>query len=159
MRWVWGWRGGVPVGVCLALALSGMIGAATPAFAEEPRPQAAALRLGENDVLARFTSEVRRTPLLRERALALWRTHFQSLARQLIDRLYKEEDWRPVLADAGELVDEYLEASLLPRAGRWPVAGEENEKVWVEKLDPQTGQRMRVMKRLRRSDTLFAPKD
>ena len=139
---------------CLVLATT-----AGPARAQErePRPAPAALRLAENELLARFTPEVRRTPVLRERALSLWRLHFQPSADELLSRLEHDEDWRPVLADAAALIDEFLEASLLPRMGEWPVEGAEEDKVWVEKVDRRTGLRVRVQKTVVRPADLFAP--
>ena len=149
---------------CLMVAVVSGVSRADPARAPEseaagePRPAPSALRLGDQELLARFTPEVRRTPVLRERALALWRLHFQSSADELLARLEREDDWRPVLADAATLVEEFLEASLLPRMGQWPVEGAEEDKVWVEKLDRRTGLRVRVQKAAPRSADLFAPK-
>jgi hypothetical protein len=119
----------------------------------EARPAVSALRMSETDLLKGFTQEVRGSRDLRARAIALWRHHFAAQAATLQDRFVREADWRPALADAAALVDEFYEASLLPRAREWP-AGE--GEVWVEKLDPATGQRTRVlMKRDRR--VLLAP--
>lgn len=133
--------------------------AATPPVSAEPRPQVSALRLGEPAVLARFTAEVRTNRTLQERALALWRTHFSAQAAELERRFVSEDDWRPVLADAAELVDEFLEASLLPRHGEWRADGPEGAagKVWVEELDRRTGQRVRTLRDARPRARLFAP--
>jgi hypothetical protein len=140
------------------MAAQGM--AASPVSAE-PRPQASALRLSETDVLARFTPEVRTTRPLRERALALWRTHFAHQVFELEGRFTTEEDWRPVLADAAALIDEFLEASLLPRQGEWRAEGQEGQagKVWVETLDPRTGQRVRTLRDPAPRVRLLAPVD
>jgi hypothetical protein len=143
----------VGAGVLAAQAMG-----APPARAE-PRPQAGALRLSEPDVLARFTPEVRSSRTLRDRALALWRTHFAAQAGELEGRFTTEEDWRPVLADAAALIDEFLEDSLLPRQGEWRAEGQAGEagKVWVETLDPRTGQRVRQLRDPSPRRRLLAP--
>ena len=143
----------VGAGVLAAQAMG-----AVPAHAE-PRPQVGALRLSESDVLARFTPEVRSTRTLRDRALALWRTHFAAQAGELEGRFTTEEDWRPVLADAAALIDEFLEDSLLPRQGEWRAEGQAGEagKVWVETLDPRTGQRVRQLRDPSPRRRLLAP--
>jgi hypothetical protein len=125
----------------------------------EPRPQVGALRLAESDVLARFTPEVRSSRTLRDRALALWRTHFAAQAGELEGRFTTEEDWRPVLADAAALIDEFLEDSLLPRQGEWRAEGQAGEagKVWIETLDPRTGQRVRQLRDPSPRRRLLAP--
>jgi hypothetical protein len=132
--------------------------AGAPARADGPpaddRPPASALRLGESDVLAGFTSEVRTQPKLRERALTLWRTHFAAPAAVLQQRFTHEDDWRPALADAAALIDDFLEASLLPRAQQWRAG---HGQIWVEKLDPTTGQRTRTLQQAPARPLLLAP--
>jgi hypothetical protein len=106
-------------------------------------------------VLARFIPEVRSRPDLRDRAVVLWRTHFQSEADAIRLRFVQEEDWRPAFADAAALIDDYLEASLLPRSGEFPAGAGE---VWVESIDPRSGQRVRAKQPQRRRPTVIAPK-
>ena len=119
------------------------------------RPEPRELRLEEGDVLQRFTADVRADKTLRERALALWRTHFAAQADELRARFLRESDWRPAFAEAAELVDEFLEASLLPRQGSWS-AGEGT--VWIETLDRTSGQRKRELQRkAERPFPLLAP--
>ena len=141
------------VGVLAAQAV-----VAIPALAE-PRPQVSALRLSERDILLRFTREVQSDPTLRQRAMALWQTHFAAQADELVGRFKTDEDWRPVLADSAALVDEFLEASLLPRAGEMRAEGADGQggKVWVETLDPRTGQRVRQLRDAARRPRLLAP--
>ena len=107
-------------------------------------------------MLARFIPEVRVRADLRDRAVTLWRTHFQAEADAIRQRFLQEEDWRPAFADAAALVDDYLEASLLPRAGEFP-AGEGG--VWVESIDPSSGHRVRAQQPPRRRPTILAPQD
>jgi hypothetical protein len=122
--------------------------------AAEARPSAAVLHLSEADVLAGFTPEVRTKVQLRDRALALWRSHFAAQADEVRQRFARDPDWRPALADAAALVDDFLETSLLPRARLWQAdAGH----VWVEKLDPATGQRTQVLEAAPARPVLFAP--
>jgi hypothetical protein len=128
---------------------------ALPAWAE-PRPQVSALRLSERDVLLRFTRQVQADPELRRRAMALWDTHFAAQADELKRRFTTQEDWRPVLADAAALIDEFLEASLLPREGETRADGQAG-KVWVETLDPRTGQRVRQLRDAAKRPRLLAP--
>ena len=141
------------VGVLAAQAV-----VALPALAE-PRPQVSSLRLSEKDILLRFTREVQADPALRQRAMVLWDTHFAAQADELVGRFKTDEDWRPVLADAAQLVDEFLEASLLPRAGEMRAEGMDGQsgKVWVETLDPRTGQRVRQLRDAARRPRLLAP--
>jgi hypothetical protein len=141
------------VGVLAAQAVVAM-----PARAE-PRPQVSSLRLSERDVLLRFTREVQADPTLRQRAMALWNSHFAAQADELVGRFKTDEDWRPVLADAAALIDEFLEASLLPRAGETRAEGPDGQggKVWVETLDPRTGQRVRQLRDAARRPRLLAP--
>jgi hypothetical protein len=131
---------------------------ALPAQAE-PRPQVSALRLSERDVLLRFTREVQADPALRQRAMALWDTHFAAQADDLVRRFKVDEDWRPVLADAAALIDEFLEASLLPREGETRAEGQDGQagKVWVETFDPRTGQRVRQLRDAARRPRILAP--
>jgi hypothetical protein len=137
------------------MAVGISVGADAAADEREPRPGVSALRMSETDLLKGFTQEVRGSRDLRTRAIALWRHHFAAQAAALQDRFLREADWRPALADAAALVDEFYEASLLPRAREW-AAGE--GEVWVEKLDPTTGQRTRVL--LKRERRVFiAPGD
>lgn len=154
-----------------ALAMGGLLAAVGPTPAQaaengspppaaspaEDRPEAAALRLSEDAVLARFTTAVQVQPALRDRALALWRTHFAAQAATLTGRFATEEDWRPVLAAAAALVEEFLEESLLPRAGEW--RANETGKVWVETLDPATGLRTRKLTNAAQRPTVIAPHD
>jgi hypothetical protein len=146
-------RTSLMVGVLAAQAVVAM-----PALAE-PRPQVSSLRLSERDILLRFTREVQADPILRQRAMVLWETHFAAQADELRGRFKTDEDWRPVLADAAELVDEFLEASLLPRAGEMRAEGMDGQagKVWVETLDPRTGQRVRQLRDAARRPRLLAP--
>jgi hypothetical protein len=130
--------------------------AAANAAAPSDRPPAHTLRLSERQVLARFIPEVRSRPDLRERAVVLWRTHFQSEADAIRLRFVQEEDWRPAFADAAALIDDYLEASLLPRSGEFPAGAGE---VWVESIDPRSGHRVRAKQPQRRRPTVIAPKD
>lgn len=123
----------------------------------EPRPQVSALRLSEADVLARFTPEVQGRRELRDRALALWRAHFAGDADAVRRRFLVEADWRPALADAGALIEEFLETSLLPRAGAWPA--DEAGAVWIEILDSATGQRTRRLAPAPQRPHVFAPVD
>jgi hypothetical protein len=152
---------GVIGGLAPVLLISGVSGRTPVALAEaaETRPQRSALRLGEADVLARFTPEVRGSRPLRDRALALWRTHFAAQAAELERRFEAEEDWRPALADAAALVDDFLEASLLPRQGEFRADGPQGQagKVWVEGLDPRTGQRVRTLRDAARRPPILAP--
>jgi hypothetical protein len=120
----------------------------------EARPRVAVLHLAESDVLAGFTPEVRTQANLRDRALALWRTHFAAQAATIRQRFAHEDDWRPALADAAALVDDFLEASLLPRAQQWDAGA---GKVWVEKLDPATGQRTRQLQAAPARRVFIAP--
>jgi hypothetical protein len=120
------------------------------------RPPAYTLRLSERQVLARFIPEVRRRPDLRERAVTLWRTHFAGEADAIRLRFVEEEDWRPAFADAAALVDDYLEASMLPRTGEFPAGVGE---VWIESIDPRSGHRVRAKQPPRRRPTFLAPKD
>ena len=113
-------------------------------MAASDRPPAHTLRLSERQVLARFIPEVRTRPDLRDRAVTLWRTHFAAEADAIRLRFVQEADWRPAFADAAALVDDFLEASLLPRAGEFP-AGEGG--VWVESINPRSGQRVRARSR------------
>jgi hypothetical protein len=124
--------------------------------AASDRPAAYTLRLSEKQVMARFIPEVRARPDLRDRALNLWRERFAAQASQIRQRFLREPDWRPAFADAAALVDDFLEASLLPRAGEFP-AGE--GEVWVESIDPSSGQRIRARQPQRRRPTIIAPKD
>lgn len=140
----------------LTLGSSSPVVADNDEAAGEPRPQPSVLRLAEADVLAGFTVEVRTRPDLRERALLLWRSHFAAQADTLSQRFVHEPDWRPVLADAAKLVDDYLETSLLPRARQW-AAGPDH--VWVEKLDPATGQRTRALKPVPHKRVILAPQE
>jgi hypothetical protein len=125
------------------------------------RPAPAALRLGQDDLLARFTPEVRANRKLRERALALWQAHFAANAAEIIRRFSVDEDWRPALAEAATLIDEFLEASLLPRGGAVPAAGsagnQDDGRVWIETLDPRTEQRTRQLRPAPARPVLFAP--
>jgi hypothetical protein len=153
-------RTGLSGGVLLAL-LVGSSAAAQPqepgnSPAAEARPPVRALRLSEADVLAGFTPEVRRQPKVRDRALALWRMHFAAQAEAVRARFTSEADWRPALADAAALLDEFLEASLLPRARQWHAGP---GQVWVEKLDPTTGQRTRILQVSPERPLLLAPQD
>lgn len=155
--------------VCVVIA----VGAATPSLSlaaqsqspgqpddtpggGEIRPAPSVLHLSEPDVLAGFTPEVRSTRALRDRALALWRTHFEAQAAAVRQRFAQDADWRPALADAAALVDDFLEASLLPRAGAWSAGA---GQVWVEKLDPATGQRTRSLQPAPARPLLLAPQD
>jgi hypothetical protein len=146
-------RTALMVGVLAAQAV-----VALPALAE-PRPQVSSLRLSERDILSRFTREVQASPTLRQRAMSLWETHFAAQADELVRRLETDDDWRPVLADAAALVDEFLEASLLPRAGETRAEGTDGQggKVRVETLDPRTGQRVRQLRDAARRPRLLAP--
>ena len=150
----------------VAIAAVVFLGSAPPAWAGQAtvgpegavapldRPAATALRLSERAVLGRFTAEVRKNPRLRDRALALWRTHFEAEAAELERRFSTVSDWRPVLAQAAALIDEFLEASLLPREG---ILKEEDGQGWVEFLDPATGQRARKKVPLRPRPRILAP--
>jgi hypothetical protein len=124
--------------------------------ATSDRPAVSTLRLSESQVMARFIPEVRNRRDLRDRALGLWRIHFAREADAIRQRFAEEEDWRPAFADAANLVDDFLEASLLPRAGEFP-AGDGD--VWVESVDPSSGHRVRARKPPRRRPTLIAPAD
>jgi hypothetical protein len=128
--------------------------AAAPAAAITDRPALATLRLSEPQVIARFIPEVRTRRDLRDRAIALWRTRFASQAEIIRQRFVQEEDWRPAFADAANLIDDFLEASLLPRAGEFP-AGDGG--VWVESVDPASGHRLRARRPARRRPTVIAP--
>jgi hypothetical protein len=149
MRWV-------PLSVPLILAVAAGLGTAARAeTADVDRPSARELRFSEADLMARLVAEVSGDKVLRGRALALWRTHFEAQAAELQRRFATEADWRDAFGEAAILVDEFLEASDLPRAGRWR-AGEDQE--WVERLDPQTGRRTRHLQPVRRAfDRLLAP--
>jgi hypothetical protein len=145
------------------LFLAGLVGVTAAAGslqsarAEAPasdRPPVHTLRLSEKQVLARFIPVVRARTDLRERAVALWRAHFEAEADAIRLRFLQEPDWRPAFADAAALVDDYLEASLLPRTGEFP-AGE--EEVWVESIDPRSGQRVRARQPKPRRPLLLAP--
>jgi hypothetical protein len=139
----------------VVLAMAVLTGAgARDAVAGEPRPHPRVLRLDEADVLARFTDEVERDANLRTRALVLWRAHFATKVAAIERRFERDDDWRPALADAAVLVDDFLEASLLPRRGEWSAGG---GKVWVETLDPATGQRARTLRPARPDRAIFAP--
>jgi hypothetical protein len=129
---------------------------AASAPAASDRPPAHTLRLSEQQVMARFIPQVRARPDLRDRALNLWRVRFAPQANQIRQRFQRDVDWRPAFADAAALVDDFLEASLLPRAGEFP-AGE--GEVWVESIDPSSGQRLRAKQPQRRRPTIIAPKD
>jgi hypothetical protein len=131
-------------------------GAPSAAAAASDRPPAYTLRLSEKQVMARFIPEVRARPDLRDRALNLWRARFAVQASAIRQRFQQEQDWRPAFADAAALVDDFLEASLLPRAGEFP-AGE--GEVWVESIDPASGQRVRARQPQRRRPTLIAPQE
>jgi hypothetical protein len=124
------------------------------AAADAGRPRASALRLSDEAVLARFTPEVRKDARLTGRALALWRTHFEAQAAELERQFARSEDWRPVLARAAVLIEEFLEASELPRAGHEPAG---NGEVWVERLDPSTGRRVRELRPAPARPVIFAP--
>lgn len=142
----------------LVAAISPPAGAAEPG----PRPAVSALRLSEADLLARFTQEVRSQRQLRDRALAFWRTHFAAQAGELSARFTREEDWRPILAEAAALIDDFLDASLLPRAGAWPVTDASVDddgprQIFIETLDAKTGQRIRVLRPAPLRPVLFAP--
>jgi hypothetical protein len=141
-------------GVLMIAVLTGA--GAGAAQAQEIRPPSRVLRLSERDVLLRFTPEVQKDANLRLRAVSLWRMHFATQARAIERRFAVADDWRPALADAAELVDEFLEASLLPRQGEWQ-AGE--DQVWVESLDPRTGQRVRTRRAAKPTRAIFAPTD
>ena len=130
--------------------------AANPAATTRDRPPAYTLRLSERQVLARFIPEVRGRADLRDRAVALWRMHFAAEADAIRLRFAQEEDWRPAFADAAALIDDFLEASLLPRTGEFP-AGE--GEVWVESIDPASGHRVRARRPPRRRPSILAPKD
>jgi hypothetical protein len=130
--------------------------AAAAAAAPGDRPAVWTLRLSEAQVMARFVPEVRARRDLRGRAVALWRTHFAREADAIRQRFVEEEDWRPAFADAANLIDDFLEASLLPRAGEFP-AGDGD--VWVESVDPASGHRVRARKHARRRPTIIAPAD
>jgi hypothetical protein len=139
----------------VTLAMAVLTGAgARDAVAGDPRPHPRVLRLDEAGLLARFTDEVERDTTLRTRALVLWRAHFAAQAAAIERRFERDDDWRPALADAAALVDDFLEASLLPRRGEWSAGG---GKVWVETLDPATGQRARTLRAARPSRAIFAP--
>jgi hypothetical protein len=144
------------VGPWPVASAQGQTTASAIASAASDRPPVHTLRLSERQVLARFIPAVRARPDLRERAVALWRTHFSAEADAIRLRFVQEEDWRPAFADAAALVDDYLEASLLPRAGEFP-AGEGG--VWVESIDPRNGQRVRAKQPPRRRPTILAPAD
>ncbi len=130
--------------------------AAAHAASGGDRPPAYTLRLTERQVLARFIPEVRTRADLRDRAVVLWRSHFAAEADAIRLRFTQEDDWRPAFADAAALVDDFLEASMLPRAGEFP-AGEGG--VWVESIDPRSGHRVRARQQPRRRPVLLAPKD
>ena len=131
-------------------------GTAASAQERESRPGVAVLHLGEADVLAGFTPEVRTQPALRDRALALWRSHFAAQADEISRHFAADEDWRPALADAAALLEDFLEASLLPRARAFAA---DPGHVWVEKLDPATGQRIRTLQPVAPRPLLLAPQD
>ncbi len=130
--------------------------AAASSAAPSDRPALRTLRLSEPQVMARFVPAVRTRRELRDRALTLWRTRFAAQADVIRLRFVQEEDWRPAFADAALLIDDFLEASLLPRAGEFP-AGDGG--VWVESVDPANGHRLRARKAARRRPTLIAPDD
>jgi hypothetical protein len=136
----------VPVAPAVAVA-------AVTSVVTADRPPVYTLRLAERQVLARFIPEVRARRDLRERAVALWRAHFVAEANAIRARFLQEEDWRPAFADAAALIDDFLEASLLPRAGEFP-AGE--GRVWIESID-SSGQRVRARHRARPRAPILAP--
>jgi len=151
-----------PLLIGLVLTLSATAAPAQPLDQPaEPRPALTALRLGEADLLARFTPEVRDSRKLRERALALWQAHFSTSAAELKRRFVNDDDWRPVLAAAAALIDDYLETSLLPRAGAVPARegqqGNQGSNVWIETIDPKTEQRIRVLRPAPARPVLIAP--
>jgi hypothetical protein len=131
------------------------------ALGPEPRPAVDCLRFDKPALLARFTPEVRHNAKLRARALALWQARFAPRATQLSQRFVSEQDWRPVLAEASALVDEFLEDSMLPRANVTEVdpadKGGEAKTIWIETIDPTTEQRRRVRRPAFRRPVLFAP--
>jgi hypothetical protein len=138
-----------------------MVGSASPGGAEEApetidRPDVRVLRLSDADLLGRFTPEVRSSARLGEQALALWRAHFEAQAREIEQRFLSEPDWRPALADAAALIDEFLEASELPREGFERASP---GQVWVERLDPKTGRRIRELRPAPPVKTIFAPQN
>ena len=140
-----------------ASAAAGMTTAAAAAAVSgcTDRPPVYTLRLTERQVMARFIPEVRARRDLLDRARTLWRTHFVAEADAIRLRFLQEDDWRPAFADAAALIDDFLEASLLPRTGEFP-AGE--GKVWVESIDPRSGQRVRARQKARVRPPHLAPK-
>jgi hypothetical protein len=135
------------------LALSPPALSPGPEDASDPRPDPRVLRFDDPGLIAQFVPEVAASGPLRRRALTIWREHYAARAREIHARFLRDEDWRPAFADASALLDEYLEATDLPRAGQWRGDG---TKIWVETLDPQSGRRVRRL-RGKPFKPLFAP--
>jgi hypothetical protein len=158
---------------CLAGVFVGSLLAASPALAQqpwqgllddlaaarlpEPRPALSALRFDQAELLRRFTPEVRSNAKLRARALDLWRDQFAARAATLGARFTSEPDWRPVLAEAAALVDDYLEASQLPRESVAEPAPSDPGTQVIETLDPKTERMTRIRRPVGRRPVLFAP--
>lgn len=140
--------------ILLMVAAMGIGTSAAQANQGDPRPDPGVLRFDDQALLARFTTEVRDSPVLSGRALSLWRTLFAAKAEVIAVRFLTEEDWRPAFADAAYLVDDFLELTQLPRAGYWR---KDRQHVWIEVLHPETGKRARVLQKVPYRPVFLAP--